>query len=738
MALLTAVLTAVSTVTGLTAIPAVADASNDGQFAPLWQTPILDTRTGAGTDSGAAGQIPANSSITVQLIGRAGIPDWGVKAVSTTITVHTPAAAGWLAVYPSGESVNVSTAVYTAGETVTAADFTRITPTRRTTLFNHSSSPVHVSISTDGYFINADQPGGKTGYQPVQSSVLYDTRTATGTPARTSPIPAHGAVTIDVNGLNGIASDAGAVALNVVAADQTQAGSLGIHPSDAPESSPVINFVTGEQDSAFTIAQMSGTGKLTIENNSNGTVNVSVSVRGYFNWSGSGGKLQTVPTKVILQTMDGTGVAGGSTAQIPAGGSIIIDATGFTGQNPVDIDAVALAVNVRQPTNAGWVSVFAADQDDPWLSTVSFTPNESNVGFDNAIPSPSGRVKITNHSYGTVHLEVSARGYYIGGGGACARTGGGVTEAEPEDLSCDDGEYVEPDSGDDTGGGIVSVPEDSAGVEADELAARTAKEQFAVSYSNAVVSLESLSEPERLAMAQPAAYSSFVSGHQALATQVVTLSGEQVRIGDGLKAPTYAVMARTANNISTIKQYPQKKASYCGPASGVTIAKALLNRLDNNGPPFPYASLESQALFAKDGWMWTNTDNATDWSRGSYQKAMNKYQGTSRRINTYIGKHKPSLAYLKTAVRLNIDLQVPAAMNGVYFAGSAEVYRQHPNNKTRGHWVAIYGYDKDKVKYVDSVYKSAAVSWSSSLTSGKQWVTWARAKTLATSNGIVW
>lgn len=524
--------------------PAWAGTGPDGEFQPLWQTPVIDTRYGTNVPQA---KIPANGSLTFQAPGKAGIPEWGVKAVSFTISVYNTTAFGWMSIGPTDEGdTGVSTVTYTSGEASTGSDYTRVTTGRQTTVWNHSNSAVDVAISTNGYFQNttatgpitsrnggrcidvaggsnangtaiqlydcnnsnaqkialpgdgtlrvlgkcldltagatangtkvqlydcnsspaqqwvphADgtvvnpgsgrcfdaaangtangtliqiwdcnegpgqywnlpgEPAAKTGYQPVPTSVLYDSRDGTGSPARTTPIPANGSLTIDVLGRNGLpanAGDAGAVALNVVALQHTANGNLGIHPSDAPESSPILNFIAGEQNSAFTVAQLSGTGQLTIENNSSGTVHVSISVRGYFAWNGADteGKFHSVRLHKLLKTMEGQGVYGGSTAAIPAWGSITFDALDV---DPVEghyILALTLQIAAQQPQANGWLSIYPEGSSDPNISSVSFQANEPSVSMDNVIPNTLGEVTITNHSAGTVHLEVSTPGYFI-------------------------------------------------------------------------------------------------------------------------------------------------------------------------------------------------------------------------------------------------------------------------------------------------------------------------------------
>ncbi|WP_460306796.1 ricin-type beta-trefoil lectin domain protein [Actinocorallia aurea] len=260
--------------------------------------------------------------------------------------------------------------------------------------------------------------GGKTAYQPLPTDTVFDTRFGTGVPSRTTPIAANSALTFDVHGRVGIpstAAEAGAVALNVLATGQTADGTLGLHPSDAPASSSVLAFNTDETNSVFTIAQMSGTGKLTIENNSAGTVHVSVTVRGYFTWANTGDAATYRPAKntpLMLDTLAGIGTGGGNTAAIEPYASITFKAIESSVIAPA-VAAVALNINVRRGTAKGWLSVSSAGEEDPGLSSVNWDAEESTSGFDTTIADDDGYVTFYNRSSGTVHLQVSTRGYFM-------------------------------------------------------------------------------------------------------------------------------------------------------------------------------------------------------------------------------------------------------------------------------------------------------------------------------------
>lgn len=421
--LILALLTVLSLLSATRPLAAPAAADNDspanGQFTPLWNNKLLDTSTGFGTWSGDAGKVPANGTLTFPISGRAGIADWGVSAVSLTIKVVTPATNGFLAIHPSDDSDNVPTVAFTGGETTTGADFTRVTPTGQLTVANHSGSAVHVFISTDGYFQNGDRESDQTIYEPLETKVLWDSRNSTGLPAQTTPIPAWSSIDVQVAGRAGVPEEcdqAGAVALNVVAIQQTADGLIKINPSDAPLSEAAVAYTQNDyNNSAFTISQLSCTGKLKITNESGGTVHVSLSVRGYFTWydgDQTGANFKPGTPATVLNTATGVGT-GGSTTQLAPNASIIVNVSGASGVPVNTVAAAALQINVPSTPQGGWISLRPEDEPDPNISSMHYQANEAATGFDTVIPSGLGRVSITNHSSGGVHLNITTRGFYI-------------------------------------------------------------------------------------------------------------------------------------------------------------------------------------------------------------------------------------------------------------------------------------------------------------------------------------
>lgn len=398
--------------------PAHADAASESQFVSLAPTPLLDTRDGTGTTS--AGRVPAHGSVTFQVTGRAGIPATGVSAVALNLIALNPAKFGWFTLYPSDQPTTASTLTYAGGETVVGEDFTRLTSTGKVTVVNNSDGDVGIAIATDGYFRDAADVQNGNEYYPLASDYLYDTRPglSTGVPARTTPVAAHSTVTFQVTGQAGIpATGVTAVAIGVGAMDHTSKGWLSVYPSDqADPNVSSVDFNPGETDQSFEVSRLTGTGMLTINNHGAGTVNISVTVRGYFKGAAEAGGAgyKPVPTEILVNTVTGVGTPGGSKDPIAPGASITLDASSRSGTDQRHVAAAALNINARQPTEHGGLSVYPAGTPDPGIASVAFDKNgETTNGFDLSIPGDDGKTTITNHSTGTIHIQVTVRGYAL-------------------------------------------------------------------------------------------------------------------------------------------------------------------------------------------------------------------------------------------------------------------------------------------------------------------------------------
>ncbi|GAA3243948.1 hypothetical protein GCM10010468_82070 [Actinocorallia longicatena] len=389
-----------------------------GEFVPLRNTPLLETAKGDGVPGGAVQKVPAGGTMTFQALGKAGIPNTGVAAISLGLAVIKPAAAGTISVYPSDKPTTIASATFTAGESISNADISEVTSTGQLAVKNNSTAPIDVLISADGY---VQQSAAGKVYMPVNTAVLWDTRAShtAGFPARTTPLNPWEAVEITAAGQAGFPTDPGqvdAVALNIITIDNGADGDLKVEPIDAPAGIGTLKFTQNDgANSVFSIVPTSHKNRLRVTNNSSGTVHVSISVRGYFTLFDAddrGSRYKVVPTTAVLDTATGVGT-GGSTSQLGSEQTLYLDVTGPSGAPVNTVSAVAMQIHVNNPAQGGWITLRPEDKPENWISSVIYQAGESTTGFDLQTPSGLGRIAISNHGSGPVHLTINVRGYYV-------------------------------------------------------------------------------------------------------------------------------------------------------------------------------------------------------------------------------------------------------------------------------------------------------------------------------------
>jgi hypothetical protein len=247
---------------------------------------IIDTRTGYGDPLGQ-GQIPAGGSVTIQVTGAAGIPG-DANGAALYLGAANASQSGWVSAYPAGSSDPGTPMVsYTPGHTVRNLFYGSLSSSGQLTLTNHGTAPVDLMAAAQGYLVSptAAEAGGT--FVSVTPQRIADTRYGTGgVPA--TPVPAGGSITFAATGVGGIpANGVPAVVESVAASSPTATGLLSVYPAGGTDPGNAgVNFNGGDsQDNDLTaplVSAVSPTGQETITNHSSGTVDVIVSVMGYY------------------------------------------------------------------------------------------------------------------------------------------------------------------------------------------------------------------------------------------------------------------------------------------------------------------------------------------------------------------------------------------------------------------------------------------------------------------------
>ena len=273
-----------------------------GHLVPVSPTRLVDTRHGTSTNAVRAAVAPG-ASLTLRVAGLTGSPvPAGASSAALNLTVTTPQYSGFLSV-DAVAGTGSSTTNFVTGQTVANMVLTRLTPTGRATVTNHSGGTVHLVIDVEGYIAAS---GPIRQWSPVAPTRVLDTRHGTTTNSVRTAIRPGAALTMRVAGASGspVPAGASAVALNLTAVSPTRHGFLTVDA--VPGGTSTANFAAGAVVANLTIARLSSAGTTTIVNHSGGTVDVVVDVEGYLGATGSTNQwVSTTPVRV-LDTRHGT------------------------------------------------------------------------------------------------------------------------------------------------------------------------------------------------------------------------------------------------------------------------------------------------------------------------------------------------------------------------------------------------------------------------------------------------
>jgi alpha-tubulin suppressor-like RCC1 family protein len=248
------------------------DDAAEGPYVPLPPVRVLDTRNA--TQGELSARVGRRATVSQRVAGVGGVPPTA-KAVAINITAVSPTAAGFVTVWPSGQTrPEVSSINFPAGAVVGNFVIAEVGADGRVQIYNHNGT-VHVVFDVVGY-VPADAP-----YTPLPPARVLDTRNATQGEL-SAPVGRRATVSQRVAGVGGVPVDASAVAINITAVAPSAAGFVTVWPSgrQRPEVSS-INFPAGAVVGNFVIAQVGANGKVDLYNH-NGDVHVVFDVVGYF------------------------------------------------------------------------------------------------------------------------------------------------------------------------------------------------------------------------------------------------------------------------------------------------------------------------------------------------------------------------------------------------------------------------------------------------------------------------
>jgi hypothetical protein len=385
-----------------------------GGYHPLAPSRILDTRTGAGGVPVAP--IGPNSTLTVQVTGRGGVPSTGVGAVVLNVTVTDTSSPSYLTVYPAEDPrPTASNLNWMAGQTTPNLVQVAIRDSGQLTIYN-AGGWANVIFDIAGYVpLSTGAPGPDGFYNPLVPARLLDTRNGIG------PLPGGSTLNLQVTGRGGVpATGVAAVVLNVTVTAPTTAGHLTVFPAGtALPLASNLNFVAGQTVPNRVIVKL-GTGGQVAFNNSGGSVQIVADVSGWFtdgSIPGATGGVFTGVTPVrILDTRSGIG---GFSSPVGPGGTIAMSVAGWggvplmTSTSPVPPSAVVLNVTVTNPATAGYLTLFPDGAAQPATSDLNFLGGQTIPNLVVVRLGANGKLDIFNAA-GTTDVIADVVGWYGG------------------------------------------------------------------------------------------------------------------------------------------------------------------------------------------------------------------------------------------------------------------------------------------------------------------------------------
>ena len=242
------------------------------RFAPLPPKRLFDTRQGHGI---RRGKLDSNSSIDVQVAGKAGVPGSGATAVVLNLTVTEPESPGYLRMTPTGQPpATTSNVNFVAGDTIPNLVICRLGTKGKITLTGVGQG-MHAVADVFGYF---GQGGDLMRATPPRR--VLDTRSGVG--ADQGPIGPKRTVRLTVTGTGVVPPGATAVVMNVAATNVSAPSYVSVWPSgEDPPGTSNLNLLPGQTIANLVICRIGDEGSVEI-GNPRANCDVLADVLGYF------------------------------------------------------------------------------------------------------------------------------------------------------------------------------------------------------------------------------------------------------------------------------------------------------------------------------------------------------------------------------------------------------------------------------------------------------------------------
>jgi hypothetical protein len=260
-------------------------------------------------------------------------------------------------------------------------------------------------------------------FVPLTPARLLDTRPTSSVGGNTVALGSGVFTELDVTGVGGVPeTNVTAVVMNVAVAGANAPGFVTAWPSGEPR--PLVaslNFLPGQIVPNLATVKIGANGRVNLFNSA-GDTHLVADVMGYYTnvAPASGGRFTAVTPARVLDTRDGTGT-NGATSAVGHQAAINLGVTGVGGVPTEGVSGVALNITVDAPTRPGYLQVWPTGEPQPFTATHNFVPGLTVGNLVLAKVGAGGQISIFN-SHGSTHVVADVVGYFSANGGAFVPT----------------------------------------------------------------------------------------------------------------------------------------------------------------------------------------------------------------------------------------------------------------------------------------------------------------------------
>jgi len=369
---------------------------------------LMDTRRPGGQTvdcyDQAGGRLAAGSTYQLQVTGRSWIPSSGVSSAVLNVTVVAPAAAGYLTVYPCGQTQpNASNLNFAAGDVIPNLAIAKVGTGGKVCIF--TSVETNLLVDASGYF---------SGNDPKRALAapgrLLDTRvggqTVDGLHQSVGRIAANVPYELPVGSRAGLVANPTTVVLNVTAVNPSSGGHLTVYPCGQPiPNASNLNFVVGDVIPNLVVAKVGSGTKVCFV--SSAATDLLVDVGG--DLVGSTWIPLLAPARLLDTRNPGSATYDGAhqgVGRISAGGTYELPVAGRAGVLPT-VDSVVLNVTAVNPGAGGYLTVYPCGEAQPNASNVNYSAGEVIPNSVLAKVPANGRVCIFSSADTDVLVDIS-------------------------------------------------------------------------------------------------------------------------------------------------------------------------------------------------------------------------------------------------------------------------------------------------------------------------------------------